>query len=53
MPDCEYSNREIDLLFKGIKQHIDESVVPTLNRIEAQTIKNNGRSKTNPRDKTR
>lgn len=35
MPDSQYSNRELDRMFKDIKEQLD--------RIEAQTVKHNGR----------
>ena len=38
-----YSNREIDMIVDGIKQHISDNVSEPLKRIEAQTIKTNGR----------
>lgn len=38
-----YSKREVDMIVDSVKQHISDTVVPTLNRIEAQTIKTNGR----------
>jgi len=38
-----YSKREIDMLMDSIKDHISDTVVIPLSRIEAQTIKTNGR----------
>jgi hypothetical protein len=38
-----YSKAEVDLIVNSIKQHIDDSVKPTLERIESQTIRTNGR----------
>ena len=38
-----YSNREIDQLIHGIKQHIDDAVVKQLGRIEDQVKTTNGR----------
>jgi hypothetical protein len=43
MEPSHYSNREIDLMLNTIKAHIDEAVACPLARIEAQTIKTNGR----------
>lgn len=43
MEENHYSNREIDMMLQGIKTHIDEAVACPLARIEAQTVKTNGR----------
>ena len=44
--DQDYSNREIDQMFCSVKDHIDSrhlAIMETLTRIEAQTIRTNGR----------
>ena len=44
MPDeTNYTKREIDIIISGITKHIDDTLGASLNRIEAQTIKTNGR----------
>lgn len=46
MHEVDYSNREIDTKFFNLKEHIDENhqvVMETLDRIEKQTTKTNGR----------
>lgn len=46
MADSDYSNREIDRMFAGLKAFIassQEQNAATLDRIEAQTIRTNGR----------
>jgi hypothetical protein len=46
MPDTPYNKREIDLLLKGVKQHMEDTIRPIYektDRILEQTIRTNGR----------